>query len=260
VRRILLVLGCLLWGALAEAAITVPTAAPSACVANNATCTATLPAHAADDLLLCYVFHRNADTNDTLGTPAGWTQLYQEFSTQGTAHGQHAIYYLVATSGAETNPGFTITNGAAGSITLAQCGVFRGVDTADPVDVAPTAGSFNAASQNIGPITGITPMPSGAAVIVFGFKIISFTDRSTLTTGGLSWVEMGEVSSTQGNDGSLMWDYVIFGGAPSAVGNSTFTLTGIGTQFGGGIMMSLNPAGGGGGATPSRRLLMGVGE
>jgi len=205
--------------------------------ANNASVSPALPSgFQANDLLLCFASARG---NGTLGTPTGWTQLFQ-VAHSSSGINKIALFYKIAVGG-DANPTVTYTGGASGHTVIAQCCAFRGVDPSSPFDVI-GATSSNASQANIGPISGITPTVEDACVIVMGHKADDWTSVATLSGDGLTWVEIGEPDSDLGNDAGEVWDYAIISGSPITITNKTFTVTGGAAQTGLGKMISLKPA------------------
>lgn len=82
--------------------------------------TPVIPSHAAGDMLVCAVFAKPTATGTppVMGTPAGWT-ITAVLQSNGSGVAQAAdagqvwciVYHREATSGAETNPTVTVTNG-----------------------------------------------------------------------------------------------------------------------------------------------------
>jgi len=94
--------------------------------ATSGNVTPALPAHAANDLLVCLVLSKD----NVAHSATGWTQYYS--LTNGTDL-RGSLFYKIAGSASETAP--TITH-AGGNGIQARCSGFRGVDTASPFVVA----------------------------------------------------------------------------------------------------------------------------
>jgi hypothetical protein len=218
--------------------------AGAAATANNAAVTPALPeVPTAGDLLLCLAYIRNDDVSGTvLGTPSGWTQRFQIHGSVSQTPGL-ALFYKIA-AGGDSNPTVTPTGGGSGDDVIAQCASFRGVDTSAPFDS--DGASYDSAAQvaDIGPISGLTPGVSDAAVIVMGGKSDDWTSVATLTGDSLTWNEIGEPDAVAGSDAGMVWDYTIIVGAAVAITNKTFTITGGVARAAIGKMTVLKPSGG----------------
>lgn len=202
---------------------------------NNGSVTPTLPSGLqANDLMLCFASARG---NGTLGTPTGWTQKWQV--NYGTIN-KIALFYKFYASG-DGNPTVTYTGGSSGHTVIGQVCAFRNVNQSNPFDVqGSTSGGSGIESLNIGPITGITTGANGKLVIVFGHKADDWTSVATLTGDGLTWNEIGEPSSTLGNDAGEVWDYAISSTGSITIASKTFIVTGGINVTWVGIMQSLN--------------------
>src|SRR5437870_974588 len=213
----------------------------AAAAANNASVTPALPTGlVAGDLMIAYVTARG---NGTIGDPAGWTVRFEEqwYATDNLHKAQ--IAWRIFQTG-DTAPAFTYTGGAAGDDVIGQIAAYRGADRVNPLaDLG--AISNNAAAQNIGPITGFTPTNAGnnGAVIVLGHKGDDWTSIAALSGDGLAWVDIGQYSSTAGNDASIVWNHAIYSGAPPTITAKTFTVTGGTSTTGAGKMISIKTAG-----------------
>ena len=170
--------------------------------AHGGNVTPTLPAHQANDLLLCLV-ESNDNVNHTTST-AGWSRLYTYTSAVSSQH-RASLFWKIAASGSETNP--TIVHSGGDGI-IARCAGYRGVDTANPFDVAHAA---SAASTLTSP-TGLT-IQSGTLTTVTNNAWVLFAahiadDPSSLamaTTSGLTWSAATGfyTSSNQGRDEAI---------------------------------------------------------
>lgn len=221
---------------------------------NNATASMTatgmtLPSGVAEnDLLLMYVYFDTGATTSgqSITAPSGWTQLWD--SNNLTNGNFLRVYYRVATAseGAPPSPTFvgatTTTSGGTG---LCRVIAYRGVNVSNP-PTSLTAGISGGNSftnlQNIGQITGFTPTTNDVLVVVFGGKKDDWTSVATLTGDGLTWAENFESVSTSGADAGMVVGSALIIGAPVAISNKTFTVTGGATAHGLGRMFALNPA------------------
>jgi hypothetical protein len=164
-------------------------AAGTAAHADNASVTPGLPAGATTgDLLLIYAAVNKADFTAAPVVPAGYTTLVDlaESKVFGKVH-----------SGSESAPTVGITGGAAGVPLSAQMCALRNV----PMLVRATAQSFNG-GQNIY-VPPLNYTISKSIALSLGWKADDWTSVATLT----GWTEIGEPSTTLGNDQGLVWDY-----------------------------------------------------
>ena len=129
-------------------------------------------------LLVCLVEQRD---NVAISFPAGWTALYSISTT--TTHRASAFYKAAAAT--ETNPLITHTGGNA---IIAQCATFRGVDAANPLDVAHAA-QYAASSTSVtsGSVTTLTPN----VMMLYAMHI---ANNPTITVapsgpGGVNWTQ-----------------------------------------------------------------------
>jgi MSHA biogenesis protein MshQ len=189
--------------------------------------TPALPAHAAGDLLLC--LSASTDTiNHTVGT-AGWTRIY---FLSGTGNHRAAAFYKIAASGAETNP--TITHTGGNSV-LARCTRFRGVDTANPFDVAyaASAAAFRTDDEvRTGTLTTVT----NGAMLLFASHLNDNRTRDAVPTG---WTDVFYSSTSSGSDsavGLVRLTQATAGAAGPAIMNIS------GTAQTHGVILALRPA------------------
>lgn len=180
---------------------------------NNAAITnLTINAGAArKDLLLVAVYCRSTAATVAVST-AGYTLLSDPTFTNLRLYGK--IH-----NGAETNPAVSVTGGAAGDDVIAQTGVFRNVslrvlafgsmdNTAAALNIANPA--LKAGRQN-------------AAFILVGGKQ---DDATSVAAIGGGFAEIGEQSATAGNDALLVWDQLLASGVGTAIGSTSFVVTG----------------------------------
>ncbi len=138
-----------------------------------------LPAHQANDLLVCSV-----TSNDNIAhSVTGWNQLYQ--LAQSGALPRASVWWKLAASAAEPTP--TVSH-SGGSGIVARCAAFRGVDTTSPFDVtygsAHQADTTNSDYVQSGSMTTVT---ANAMMLFVGHVNNDRCDLSASTTGGLSW-------------------------------------------------------------------------
>ncbi|HZR02677.1 MAG TPA: LamG domain-containing protein [Burkholderiales bacterium] len=109
----------------------------------------------AGDLLLAAVAARNAAT---VTAPAGWTAVAALNTTSGTTLRQ-VVYYRVATGTEPASYTFTLSSSVR---TAGLIVAYRGVDTANPIDVS--AGQANASASTI-TAPSITPSVTGTMLV-----------------------------------------------------------------------------------------------
>lgn len=150
--------------------------------ASSGNVTPTLPAHQANDLLVCAVTS-NDNVAHSIGT-AGWAQHYQLAQT-ASFHPRSSLWWKIAASSSETNPTITHTGGSG---IVANCAAFRGVDTSNPFDVAYAAANY-ADTTNSGNVTSgtLTTASANAIVMFVGHVNNNVCNLSPSVTGGLSW-------------------------------------------------------------------------
>lgn len=164
------------------------------------------PGIATGDLVVVYSAIRNGAAA-SIG--AGWTAL----ADMTTGRLQARLHTGAAA------PTVTFTGGAAGDTTSAQIAVFRGAQAAL---AGAAATQLNASQQNI-PTPGVAVPGDNHLLLVAGQKLDDWTSVAPLAAGGFT--ELGEPSSTLGNDQGIVWDYQVQTVAAAAV-PSQFTVTG----------------------------------
>lgn len=180
-------------------------AAGTASHGDNATLSPSLPAGVQKgDLLLVFTAIRN--TAATITTPSGYTVLLTD--------GNVALFGKIHT-GTESAPSVAFAGGAAGDTTSAQMAAFRYTQCT----AALTATSTNSSAQNIAVPAALPPLHRCVALWL-GWKQDDWTSVATF-----SGTEIGEPSTTTGNDQGLVWDYAIQSTATEVVAGS-FTVAG----------------------------------
>jgi hypothetical protein len=130
----------------------------AAAATGGADPTVTLPAHAADDILLLATIVRS--NTATVATPAGWTQIGSP--TVRAAVATYQFFWKRAASGAETNPLIDRT-GTTGDVYAAVI-VYQGaIATGDPWEVK---GAVVTGTTDPSVITGITTLTANSLVVV----------------------------------------------------------------------------------------------
>lgn len=206
---------------------------------GNASLTVPLHASTADgDIVICFGYQRSNATGATISGEGTWNLLEDSGNVNG---GRRTISWKVHQSG-EGSTTFAHPNASANATCIAYCLTLRGVDTTTPIEVEGTHTAI-ASTQDIGPITGITPLTAGALVLVAGFKMDNWTSVATLSGDGLTWSEHVDFSSALGNDAGVVLDSAT-GWTSGAITSKTFTVTGGAAQASQGVMLSIKPASG----------------
>lgn len=207
-----------------------------------------LPAgvQAGDLMLMCCYF----DTGDTtsgqsITPPAGWTQFV---NLPSLAAGNILRVYCKVAGAGEANPASPTfagaTTGTSGGVGECQLVVLRGADTsALPASALAgvTGGNGFTNQQNMGAIAGFTPTADHALVFVFAGKKATWTSVATLTGDSLTWTEQFESPTTNASDAGMVLNTAPISGAPVAIANKTYTVTGGTTANGLGIMFAIKP-------------------
>jgi len=216
--------------------------AGAAAFANNADVTPALHVNTAqNDLIVVAIFLRGENVTAAsmaiVAVGSGYTQLYSFEHSTGSPRPRMAVFWKIAGAG-EANPLVNITPLATGASVGAVCLTFRGTHLTTPIDISGAA-SENASAQNVGPVSGITPLASDGAVIVIGGKCDDWTSVATLSGDGLTWVEDVDAFTILGQDEGIVVDHAIWVGSPPTVASKTFTVTGGAANKGLGVMFSL---------------------
>ncbi len=170
---------------------------------NNASVSPAVPASIqAGDLLLILAAIRT--TGGTVNTPSGWFDWIN--------FGHVKLMAKRATS-SESAPSVTFSGGAAGDDTSAQMAAWRNANL--PIT---SVTQTNASAQNIAyPALGVDR--TGTLIVWVGWKQDDWTSVASPGT------EIGEPSTTTGNDQGLVWAYSIQTAAVDIAAGS-FTVTG----------------------------------
>lgn len=206
--------------------------------------TPTLPAGLADDdLMLTVLYSREGVDGTVVINPIGdWIEIANDLSSAGIL----GIWYRFRVTG-DLAPTFTIgnhTTGTSGDDIIAQVAAWRGVDPADPIDMAGVVTDW-AAKIALGPIEGIAIDRKSLTIIVAGKQddwtsVTTPATESTPGSGILVWNEISELDSTGGLDAGMAWYYGINTGFEYIIADKTITVSGSGSQMGKGIMISFN--------------------
>jgi hypothetical protein len=191
--------------------------------AANASVTPTVPASSTTgDLLLIWAATRSSGQG-VPAVPTGYQLLIDAANARlfGKIH-----------DGSEPNPTvtFTGTGGATMSFS-AQMATFRNAQLA----YVDAAGALNATAQNIA-VPDLTVTRDNSVVLALGWK----QDDWTSVTSPSGFTEIGEPSTTLGDDQGITWGRLIQTNA-LPVTSAVFTVTGGATAVSRGIAMSIPP-------------------
>lgn len=188
---------------------------------NNAAITPGLPASwQPGDALYLFTGIRNSPT----GFPNAPDETWDLLLDMGNAK----LFGKYAQSG-ESIPTVTFTAGTTNATTSGTIAAFRGVG----LTVHRRASQLNASAQNIA-YPGLPVVRDNCLVLVLGWKQDDWTSVATLA--GFS--EIGEPSSTTGDDQGLVWDYVLQSTAAS-IPSGSLTVTGGTSQINRGGVIAL---------------------
>lgn len=180
---------------------------------NNAAITPGLPASwQPGDALFLFTGIRNSPTGFPNAPDDTWDLLLDMANAR--------LFGKYAQDG-EQIPTVTFTAGAANATTSGAIAAFRGVG----LTVHRRASQLNGSAQNIA-YPGLTVTRDNSLVLVFGWKADDWTSVATLA--GFS--EIGEPSSTTGDDQGIVLDYVLQSTATNIPAGS-FTVTGGTSQI-----------------------------
>lgn len=190
---------------------------------------------ATGDLKVCAFYSREVTDGTVAITGQGWT----EFINERTSGGLMAAWWKIHAG--DSAPTLTLGGHASGDTAIAQIASWRGTHTTTPINVEGVVGT-NGSAQNIGPVVGIQ-LPPRSVLVVIGGKADDWSSVATLSSTGLTFAEIGETSSTSGNDAGLVWDYATATDlkAEVEVPALTFTVTGGAGAVGKGVMFSIMP-------------------
>lgn len=199
-------------------------AAGAGATGNNASVVPALPAGLLqNDLLLVLASIRNSGTG-TPSTPAGYTLLVSAANLR--LFGKRA-------GASESAPTVSFAGGAANADTIAQTAAFRNVE------LTPSSSNtlLNSSAQNVA-YPGLTIPDAGTVALVLGWKQDDWTSVATLA----GMTEIGETSSTAGDDSAQAWDYQIQTTAANIPAGS-FVVTGGASAISRGAVVSFTHQG-----------------
>jgi hypothetical protein len=196
-------------------------AAGTPATGDNASVTPGLPAGiGTGDLLLVFAAIRNSP-NGQPTAPDGYVTLLD--ATNVKLFGKPA-------SASESAPIVPFTGGVSGATTQAEMAAFRGVAPA----VLNSSAQLNASAQNVA-YPALTVPSDNAVVLYLGWKQDDWTSVATIAGA----TEIGEVSTTTGDDAGIVWDYVIQTTAAD-ISSGSFTVTGGASAISRGAVVALN--------------------
>lgn len=184
---------------------------------DNATLTPALAAGlTVGDLMLCVAAIRNTAAYPV--TPTGWARSPMFGKTENVA-----LFTKQYVAG-DAAPSIAFTGGSAGDTTSAQCAAFRYLQATDlygnPIVHNRVLRLSNASAANITtPDLGV--VRDGCVILLVGWK----QDDWTSSAPPAGFTEIGEPSSTTGNDQAFTWAYLIQTTA-TRVAASSFVITG----------------------------------
>ena len=133
---------------------------------------------AVGDLIICLVESQD-NVAHTISSPSGWTKLY---SVSNGSSSQASLFYKFAASTTESDPTITHTGGSS---IVANCSLFRGVDSSNPFDsnyAAAASGADN--TVETGSLTTVTP---NSVLLFAGHMADNHASLSVTSSGGLTW-------------------------------------------------------------------------
>ena len=158
---------------------------------NNASVTPGLPAGlVAGDLMLCLASIRNSGAG-TVNVPAGWASELNAGNVRLMSK-----RYVVG----DTAPTVTFTGGVANADTFGRTAAWRRAGAG----ALTTNSQLNASAVNVA-YPGVSVTQDGAVAIVAAWLQDDWASVATLA----GMTEIGESTSTAGDDASQAWDYVI---------------------------------------------------
>ena len=178
---------------------------------NNASVQPGLPGGSTTtgDLLLVWAAIRNSGT--------GTVDAHADYETL-ISFGNCALLGRIH-DGTESAPTITFTGGVANATTSAQMASFRYAQNR----IVASATQLNGSAQDIATpaLTGVDR--DGLLYLWLGWKQDDYTSAAVIS-GGFA-TEIGEASSTTGDDQSLVWNYFVQG-TVAAAGTNSFVITG----------------------------------
>lgn len=188
------------------------------------------PIHASTqefDLILLLASIRNSGTG-TVNTPAGYSPLIV---------GSNFQIFAKYASTSESAPTVSFSNGVANATVLAQTATFRGVGNL----VHFSSGiQLNASAQNIA-FPAASTQNDYMTFIAAGWKQDDWTTADISDFAfGIWYLELGDITTTNGDDASMVWDYSFVERNVDLPAQS-FTITGGAAAISKGFIIALAP-------------------
>ena len=179
-----------------------PSATGTVAETNNASATPGLPSYSAGHALFLVAFARYNGTNPTLGTPSGYSLLYQ---VQTAAVG-HLCLWVKKAGASESAPTVTVSGGSSGGTVLAFMFSASGgdVDALGSIVDQVTTNSDATADINI-EVGAITPGVNNCLCLAVG----SWNDNLGISTNPTGYSATGSIVSAVGADATLAVAHVI---------------------------------------------------
>lgn len=187
--------------------------------ADNGSVSPGLPAGVANGDVV-FIFASIRGNTGSVNTPSGW-------QSEGTFP-NFRIFTRVYNSAVWTvMPTVTVSGGAAGDTVLAQSAAFRGVEL-ESLGLPPSSpGGFvyntSGTAQDIALKSNVSAVAGQTALrMMFGWKSDDWTSADCPT----DLIEIGELSSTLGNDAAQVWAYAADAASMDYPAGATVTVTG----------------------------------
>lgn len=188
--------------------------------------------YAIDDLIVCLVESRD-NVTPVISSPSGWTNLY---SIANGPSSQASLFYKFATSTNESDPTITHTGGSS---IVANCAIFRGVDTSNPFDGSDAAASSTADSTvETGRLTTAAP---NTVLLFAGHMADDHSAMRVTDGGGLSWISSFFNAATEGSGQAISLYYApksATGSIGPIVGTVTYSASSV-AAVSSGILLAL---------------------
>jgi hypothetical protein len=206
----------------------------AAAFADNAAVVPDLPTGMTPDigqLMLLWATRRG--TTATFAAPSGWTQI----TAQGAGY-LFGRYYVTG----DTAPTVTPSGGSAGTTIGAQIAAFSGLsmtldkNTQDALSENGVSGQTNGSAQNIA-FPALTARRGSSAMFIFGSK----DDDSTGVTPPAGFAEVGDTSSTLGNDITMAWYFDADAGIAPEIASGSLTVGGGASAASSAMSVALRP-------------------
>jgi hypothetical protein len=193
--------------------------------ANNAAVVPALPTSARAKYLILLFAGIRDESAGVIGVPAGYTTLWSA---------GHIKLMAKVHSGTEAAPTVTVSGGAAGSDVQAQTFAVRNV----AATVTASAAQLNPASAVAIAYPTLNPVRPHQVLMALGWAKDDWTSVNTL----VGFTEIGDASSTIGNDQGMVWDWAQqMTAAAATVPAGSFALVGGTSAISRGALVALAP-------------------